>query len=425
MAKYIVTGATVPALATLGLVFVPQNVAPMKASKTFEYLWSPPIPRAIFLLADFTLWAVVVLPGVIVTLVVGPANYGFELAISPLVVPAFLLVALTAVAVGMSIAHLSPSPVLTGAVSNIVVFLIFFFSPINFPLERLPDWLATVHQVLPIMYMADLVRGTVTDGLVKDLGLAFLVVALWCPAGLVALFRVFSRRSWKGECRAMNEQNQAKEVRDVRGFASVALRDFGRLVITQGEEESLTIEAAGDLLKKVVARVSDGQLILGVEAGWLDKVGQALTAALIRKPVTYNLVVKELEGLEILGGALVEVTEVTTEQLSLVILGAGSIRLRSLTAERLVIDLRGTGKIEVDGRVREQQVTLSGAGVYLASGLDCADASVSLTGAGNATVRATDTLDVIHSGFGKVGYFGSPTVSKKVTGLGTVSPLGG
>ena len=223
----------------------------------------------------------------------------------------------------------------------------------------------------------------------------------------------------------MNEQNQTRETRDVRGFASVALRDFGRLVITQGEEESLTIDAAGDLLKKVVARVSDRQLILGVEAGWLDKVGQALTAALIRKPITYNLVVKELEGLEVLGGALVEVTEVTTEQLSLVLLGAGSIRLRSLTAERLVIDLRGTGKIEVDGRVREQQVTLSGAGVYLASGLDCADASVSLTGAGNATVRATDTLDVIHRGLGKVGYFGSPTVSKKVTGLGTVSPLGG
>ena len=41
----------------------------------------------------------------------------------------------------------------------------------------------------------------------------------------------------------MSEQNRTREVRDVRGFESVALRDFGRLVITQGEEESLTIEA--------------------------------------------------------------------------------------------------------------------------------------------------------------------------------------
>ena len=223
----------------------------------------------------------------------------------------------------------------------------------------------------------------------------------------------------------MNEQNWTSEVRDVQGFETVVLRDFGRMVITQGEEESLTIEAEGNLLKKIVANVSDGQLSLKVEAGWLDKVGHALTATLIRKPITYNLVVKELEGLEVLGGALVEVTEVTTEQISLVLSGAGSIRLRSLAAERLEVDLRGTGKIEIDGRVREQQVKLSGAGVYLASGLDCADASVSLTGAGSATVRATDTLDVVHKGLGKVGYFGSPTVSSKVTGLGTVSSLGG
>ena len=221
----------------------------------------------------------------------------------------------------------------------------------------------------------------------------------------------------------MNEQDRTSEERDVQGFSSVALRDFGRLVITQGEEESLTIEAEGDLLKKIVARVSDGQLILKVEAGWLDKVGHAWTAALTGKPITYTLVAKELEGLEVLGGALVEMTDVTTEKLSLVLSGAGSIRLRSFEAERLEVDLRGTGKVEIDGRVREQKVTLSGAGAYLASKLDCADASVSLTGAGNATVRVADTLDVVHTGLGKVGYFGSPAVTSKVTGLGTVSSL--
>ncbi len=222
----------------------------------------------------------------------------------------------------------------------------------------------------------------------------------------------------------MNEQKWTSEVRDVQGFESVALRDFGRLVITQGEEESLTIEAEGDLLKNIVAQVSDGQLMLKVEAGWLEKVGHALTAAFIRKPITYNLVVKKLDGIKVLGGALVEVAEVKTEQLALVLSGAGSIRLRSLAAERLEVDLRGAGKIEVDGRVREQQVTLSGAGVYLASGLDCTDASVLLTGAGNATVRVTETLDVVHRGLGRVGYYGSPKITSKVTGLGTVSSLG-
>ncbi len=193
-AKYIVTGAAVLALATLGLVMVPQTIAQMKASKAFDYLWSLPIPRFIFLLSDFSFWAIIVLPGVAATLLMGSLHYGFNLSISPLIVPAFLLVALTAVAVGMSVAHLSPSPVLTGILTNITVFIIFFFSPINFPPERLPEWLQIIHKILPVMYMADLVRGTVTKGLASNLATAFAVVGMWCVVSFVALYRVFSMR---------------------------------------------------------------------------------------------------------------------------------------------------------------------------------------------------------------------------------------
>lgn len=193
-AKYIVTGAAILALVTLGLVMVPQTIAQMKENKTFDYLWSLPIPRFVFLISDFSIWAIIVLPGVALTLVMGSLHYGFTLTISPLIIPAFLLVALTAVAVGMSIAHLSPSPVLTGILANIIVFMIFFFSPINFPAERLPDWLHSIHKVLPIMYMADLVRGTVTEGLAGNLNKAFVVVSLWCLVSFGSLYMVFSRR---------------------------------------------------------------------------------------------------------------------------------------------------------------------------------------------------------------------------------------
>ncbi len=222
----------------------------------------------------------------------------------------------------------------------------------------------------------------------------------------------------------MNEQNQVKQARVVFEFDRVAVRDFGRLVITQGEDESLIIEADADLISKVRADVSEGQLTLGVETGWVDKLSHAIAATLIRKPVTYTLVVKELKGLDIVGGALVEAADISAEELSIRVSGAGSIKFRSLEAQSLKIELRGTGKIEVDGRAQEQQVILSGAGVYQASDLETAKTSVSLTGAGSATVRATETLDVIHRGLGKVGYYGSPTITKNVTGLGSVNPLG-
>jgi len=173
---------------------VPQNVAQMKERKTFDYLWSLPLPRSVYLLADFTIWTAIVLPGVIASLAIGSARYHFALDISPLIVPAFLLVALTSVAVGMAVAHLSPSPVLTGIITNVIVFSLFLFSPVNFPIERLPFGIYHVHLVLPIKYMADIVRGTVTPELVNNLGTAFAIVGAWCVASMIFLYFVFTRR---------------------------------------------------------------------------------------------------------------------------------------------------------------------------------------------------------------------------------------
>jgi ABC-2 type transport system permease protein len=174
--KYFATGASTLSLITLGLVFVPQGVSEMKQKQTFEYIWALPISRFAFVAADFTIWLAVVLPSVVLTLFVASWRYDFGLEISPLIVPAFLLTALTGVALGTSLAHLSPSQVLTGVVTNVLIFSLFLFSPIYFPNDRLPWVVEKIHQGLPIKYMGDLVRGTVTTGINDDLGLAFAVV---------------------------------------------------------------------------------------------------------------------------------------------------------------------------------------------------------------------------------------------------------
>jgi len=193
-AKYIVTGSTTMTLITLGLVMVPQNVAQMKMQKVFDYMWSLPVSRVIYLLVDFTIWTVIVSPGVILALILGSHKYSFELHISPLVVLAFILVSLTATAVGMSIAHLSSSPVLTGIITNVIIFSLFLFSPVNFPIERLPLVISKIHLVLPIKYMADLVRGTLTTGLVNKIVPAFLIVGAWCIVSMISLYIVFTKK---------------------------------------------------------------------------------------------------------------------------------------------------------------------------------------------------------------------------------------
>ncbi len=108
--------------------------------------------------------------------------------------PAVLLVSLSAAFIGNVIGHLSPSVVLTGVLTNVIIFSLYLFSPVVFPHDRLPQWIEILHDILPVKYMTELIRGTLTDGLVDELGLAFMVVGLWTALGAALSFLVVNRR---------------------------------------------------------------------------------------------------------------------------------------------------------------------------------------------------------------------------------------
>jgi ABC-2 type transport system permease protein len=192
-AKYLTTGAPTISLLMVGLVLVPQVVALSRTQGTFDYIWSLPVPRMVYVAADATIWILVSLPGVVLSVVLGSTYYDFGLRVSPLVIPAVLLIAMAGVFVGYTIAHGAPKPQMAQLATQVIVFGIMIFSPIMYPMDQLPGWLAAVHRVLPVKYMADLSRGTLTD-LNVDLGRAFAVVGGWCLLGFVATFLLVSRR---------------------------------------------------------------------------------------------------------------------------------------------------------------------------------------------------------------------------------------
>ena len=192
-AKYLTTGAPTISLLMVGLVLVPQMVALSRTQGTFDYIWSLPVPRMVYVAADATIWVLVSLPGVILSLVLGSVYYHFGLRVSPLVIPAVFLIATAGVFVGYTIAHGAPRPQMAQIATQVIVFGIMIFSPIMYPMEQLPGWLAAVHRVLPVKYMADLSRGTLTD-LNVNLGLAFAVVGAWCLLGFVGTLLLVRRR---------------------------------------------------------------------------------------------------------------------------------------------------------------------------------------------------------------------------------------
>ena len=56
IAKFLTTGAPTMSLLMVGLVVVPQMVADSKTQGTFDYIWSLPVPRMVYVAADATIY---------------------------------------------------------------------------------------------------------------------------------------------------------------------------------------------------------------------------------------------------------------------------------------------------------------------------------------------------------------------------------
>lgn len=192
-ALYLSTGAPTLSMLILGLTVVPQEVAQAKLTGRLDWFSTLPVPRLAPLASEITYWLVASLPGTVLALVVASYRFDFGLQVSPLVVPALVLVAATAAAVGYAIATAS-KPQLTQQVSSFVSIGILLFSPVNFPAEQLPGALQAVHRVLPVEPMADVVRWSLTGQYVDHPATAFAIVTVWCLAALAVSARVATRR---------------------------------------------------------------------------------------------------------------------------------------------------------------------------------------------------------------------------------------
>jgi ABC-2 type transport system permease protein len=191
---FLATGAPAITLITMGLVALPQVVSRAKLEGSLEYMRSLPVPRMAYLAADLTVWLAIVLPGVVFSVLVGVWAFGLDLDVSPAIVPAVLLVALTAAAVGYAMASLLP-PLIAMLLTQVLVIGVLVFSPINFPASRLPDWLASVHAVLPVGAMGEVIRGSLASATFPLTAAPFLLLGAWCLLALALSYVTLQRRA--------------------------------------------------------------------------------------------------------------------------------------------------------------------------------------------------------------------------------------
>ena len=191
---FLATGAPAVTLITMGLVVLPQVVAQAKLEGSLEYMRSLPVPRMAFLMADLSVWLAVVLPGVVFGVAIGAWAFDLSLSISVAIVPAVVLVVTTAAAVGYAMASVLP-PLMAMLLSQVLVFGVLLFSPINYPAERLPEWMQSVHAVLPVQAMGEVVRGALATDVFPLTAGPFLTLAVWCAASMSVSYLTLQRRA--------------------------------------------------------------------------------------------------------------------------------------------------------------------------------------------------------------------------------------
>jgi hypothetical protein len=200
------------------------------------------------------------------------------------------------------------------------------------------------------------------------------------------------------------------EDRQVSGFDGVSVSGGGELILTQGDEEALTIETDDNLLPLIQSEVRNGRLSIGPRNVNLRPT----------KSVRYQLKLKKLNDLELSGSVRVEADHIQTERLALSISGSGNMNVAHLETQVLSTHISGSGSTSASGRAETQDIHISGSGDHHASDLKSSKAVASISGSGHASLWVTETLTAHISGSGSVEYRGDARVNSHLSGSGKV-----
>ena len=172
------------------------------------------------------------------------------------------------------------------------------------------------------------------------------------------------------------------ENRSVSGFDGLQIRGEGRLIVTHGSDEQLTIRADDNLMRHITSHVSrQGDLILGPPNGVEFDVRGALE---------YQLTVTSLNRIRISGVVNGEVSGVRSADLE--------------------VDVSGVSTLDISGAVRTQSVSISGVSTYGARGLESEMAHLEISGVFGVVVQVSAELTGSACGVGGVTVHGGPDI---------------
>ena len=191
--------------------------------------------------------------------------------------------------------------------------------------------------------------------------------------------------------RVVGNGNIEKEVRSLGDFTRLSV--YGNTVVNYkpSSVQSVAVQADSNIIPLIQTQVQNGVLIIRSQPGAVFTT---------KNPIVINL-------------ASTSLVDVHSS-------GANTVNMADLNLDALTIDFNGSGQGVFSGKVNRVRYSLVGASQLDARALKAKQADVQLIGASELSLSVSDKLNVSVSGVGKLTYFGSPTISQSISGLGVI-----
>lgn len=199
-------------------------------------------------------------------------------------------------------------------------------------------------------------------------------------------------------------------VPEVAPFSAIEAGGIFKIELIQGENHFVEITADESILSDVDVRVRNGVLKLG------------FSGSTRRASITATVMTPEVEKINLSGASSLNAsTVIESPSLELILSGASSITMEVQT-ESLRSRVSGASNLTLTGEAREHNVSASGASQIRAQQLATSITIARLSGASNARVEASESLDVNASGTSKVMFSNEPEdIKVRTSGMGSVN----
>ena len=135
--SYLCTGAIAINVITVTCVLAPQIVSEAKQNGIYDYQKTLPVSRVGILLSDLLIWGFLCLPGILSSLLISKFGFGLDIFLSLIALVSIILIIFALLSLGFAIAYVFPSNIVS-LMTQLIMLGGLMFSPIIFPVERLP-----------------------------------------------------------------------------------------------------------------------------------------------------------------------------------------------------------------------------------------------------------------------------------------------